>query len=145
MYRWSTIQNWTLKLHQDLYSSSSWPDGQLLRTLQKKIPLQILQSSCSSGPSPEEFCPVCFVRETTLHTKVSRLAWNGCSEKTVHRWASVFKIHDRHKREAPSFNAIAVGTTTPVTSTLLPLTTLAKPASHFWLVYTHSGGAVFQN
>jgi hypothetical protein len=30
-----------------------------------------------------------------------------------------------------------------VTFTLLPLTALAKPASHFWLVYTHSRGAVF--
>jgi len=35
-------------------------------------------------PSPEEFGPMCFVRERTYHIKVSRLAWNGCSEKTVH-------------------------------------------------------------
>lgn len=53
--------------------------------------LQIPQISSFSRPSKkplpstEEFCPMCFVRERTRHTKVSRLAWNGCSEKTVHR------------------------------------------------------------
>lgn len=53
--------------------------------------IQILQGSSFSGPSkkplpsPEEFCPMCFVRERTHHTKVSRLAWNGYSEKTLHR------------------------------------------------------------
>jgi len=112
-YRWSTIQSWTSELHHDLYSSAHGQTGSSCGHCKKKP-----TSSSFSGPSkkplpsPEEFCPMCFVRERTHHTKVSRLAWKGYSEKTVHRWASLFKIHDRNKRDAPSFNTTAVGTTT---------------------------------